>query len=117
GKGVSQSPTEVFDPDLIDGIELGLSSDTLMADQISELHAYTYLSNSDAHSLGKIAREYQEIAMKEPSFEEFYLALHQVNGRKITRNFGMNPQLGKYHTTVCDHCLEKLSPGRERCPV
>lgn len=117
GKGVRKSLKEVFDPDLIDGIELGLSSDTLMADQIAELHAYTYLSNSDAHSLGKIAREYQEIAMEEPSFEEFYLALHQVKGRKITRNFGMKPQLGKYYTTVCDHCFEPLSPDEKQCPV
>src|SRR5699024_200947 len=33
GKGVKRSLTEVFDRDLIDGIELGLSSDTQMADQ------------------------------------------------------------------------------------
>src|SRR5699024_1954170 len=71
GKGVHRSLREVLDPDLIDGIELGLSSDTTMADQISELHAFTFLSNSDAHSLPKIAREYQEITMKDPSFKEF----------------------------------------------
>lgn len=53
GKGVRRSLTEVFDPDLIDGIELGLSSDTAMADQISELHRFTFVSNSDAHSLPK----------------------------------------------------------------
>lgn len=64
GKGVSHSLREVFDPDLIDGIELGLSSDTDMADQIEELHQYTFVTNSDAHSLAKIAREYQEIFMK-----------------------------------------------------
>src|SRR5690625_2656483 len=51
GKGVTTSLTEVFDPDLIDGIELGLSSDTKMADQIKELHQYTFLTNSDSHSL------------------------------------------------------------------
>lgn len=117
GKGVRESLQEVFDPDLIDGIELGLSSDTIMADQIEELHAYTFVSNSDAHSLAKIAREYQEIAMVEPSFQEFYWALHQVNGRKITRNFGMNPQLGKYHTTVCNNCLEPLTPEIKQCPI
>lgn len=115
GKGVRKSLREVFDPDLIDGIELGLSSDTDMADQIEELHAYTFVSNSDAHSLAKIAREYQEILMKEPSFQEFYWALHHINGRKITRNFGMNPQLGKYHTTVCNNCLEPLTPETTQC--
>jgi len=115
GKGVKSSLKEVLDPDLIDGIELGLSSDTNMADQIKELHDYTFLSNSDAHSLPKIAREYQEILMEEPSFEEFYYALHEVKGRKIQRNFGMNPQLGKYHTTVCADCMEVLSPADEKC--
>lgn len=116
GKGVRQSLTEVFDPDLIDGIELGLSSDTMMADQINELHSYTFLTNSDAHSLPKIAREYQAIEMKEPSFKEFNWALHQVKGRKIKQNFGMNPQLGKYYTTVCDTCLSSLEVEVKKCP-
>src|SRR5699024_1931300 len=115
GKGVKRSLTEVFDRDLIDGIELGLSSDTQMADQISELHAYTFLTNSDAHSLGKMAREYQEIRMKEPSFKEFYWALHLRNGRKITKNFAMNPKLGKYHTTVCNHLINPLPADAANC--
>lgn len=117
GKGVHHSLAEVFDPDLIDGIELGLSSDTMMADEISELHRYTFLSNSDAHSLAKIAREYQEVVMEEPSFTEFYYALHQVKGRKIKRNFGMSPQLGKYYTTVCNNCFQSLEPNVHRCPA
>ncbi|MEN2766117.1 endonuclease Q family protein [Ornithinibacillus xuwenensis] len=115
GKGVHQSLTEVFDGDLIDGIELGLSSDTLMADQISELHAYTYVTNSDAHSLAKIGREYQEILMEEPSFKEFNYALHNIDGRKIVRNYGMNPQLGKYHRTVCDNCSAYMNPASTEC--
>ena len=75
GRGVHYSLTEVFNPEWIDGIELGLSSDTYMADGITELHSYTFLSNSDAHSLGKIAREYQIIAMNEPTFTELRKAL------------------------------------------
>ncbi|MFB4166391.1 endonuclease Q family protein [Virgibacillus sp. JSM 102003] len=115
GKGVQKSLKEVFDPDLIDGIELGLSSDTAMADQIQELHDYTFLTNSDAHSLAKIAREYQEIYMEEPSFQEFNWALHNVQDRRIKQNFGMNPHLGKYYTTVCSQCLEPLTPEAEHC--
>ena len=46
-----------------------------MADGIVELHSYSFLSNSDAHSLGKIAREYQAIEMKEPTFSELEKAL------------------------------------------
>src|SRR5690606_38431458 len=116
GKGVNQSLTEVFDPDLIDGSELGLSSDTYMADHIEELHSYTFVTNSDAHSLPKIAREYQEIVMENATFKEFYWALHEVNGRKIQRNFGMNPRLGKYHMTVCNNCFTELTPNSTICP-
>lgn len=115
GKGVERSLREVLDPDLIDAIELGLSSDTTMADQISELHNFTFVSNSDAHSLPKIAREYQEIIMEEPSFEEFNRALHNIDGRRIKRNFGMNPHLGKYYTTVCSQCLEPLAADTVKC--
>ncbi|GAA0443901.1 TIGR00375 family protein [Lentibacillus halophilus] len=115
GKGVERSLTEVFDPDLLDAIELGLSSDTAMADQIAELHHFTFLSNSDAHSLPKIAREYQEVIMAEASFKEFSRALHHVDGRQVKRNFGMNPHLGKYYTTVCSQCLEPLAANASIC--
>src|SRR5690625_1882468 len=115
GKGVKRSLTEVFLPELIDGIELGLSADTEMADHIQELHHYTYISNSDAHSLRKIGREYQEVLLEQPSFKEFQLALKQTNGRKINRNFGLNPKLGKYYTTVCRQCLQPLNQRASKC--
>lgn len=115
GKGVKQSLAEVLDPDLIDGIELGLSSDTWMADKIEELHNYTFLSNSDAHSLGKIAREYQQIYVKDPSFKELVWALHNINDRKWLKNFGMNPKLGKYYSTVCQECLQLHPPTAKQC--
>lgn len=117
GKGVKKSLREVLDPDHIDAIELGLSSDTFMADQIKELHDYPFVTNSDAHSLGKIAREYQQVSMREPSFKEFKQAIHQTDGRKIVKNFGMNPKLGKYHTTVCSQCFEPLSRDAGQCPA
>ena len=116
GKGVKYSLTEVFDPEYIDGIELGLSSDTYMADGITELHSYTFLSNSDAHSLGKIAREYQIISMNEPTFSELKKALSQEDGRGIVANFGLDPLLGKYHQTVCEKCQEPFKPEEEICP-
>lgn len=115
GKGVVRSLTEVFDPDLIDAVELGLSSDTMMANGIAEIAGYTFLSNSDAHSLPKIAREYQEIKMQEPSFKEFNWALQNIEERGIARNFGMNPMLGKYYHTVCKECLLPVVKG-ESCP-
>src|SRR5690625_7998154 len=57
GKGVRSSLQEILDPDLIDGVELGLSADTEMADQIDELHDYTFLENSEVHSHPILARE------------------------------------------------------------
>ncbi|MFC3038989.1 endonuclease Q family protein [Virgibacillus xinjiangensis] len=116
GKGVIRSLDEVLDPDLIDAIELGLSSDTYMAYAISELHPYSFVSNSDAHSLGKIAREYQKLRMAEPSFKEFSWSLHQIEERAIVENYGMNPKLGKYHTTVCSNCFENLPAQASTCP-
>lgn len=114
GNGVKSSMREVLDPDLVDAVELGLSSDTMMADSIQELHGFSYMTNSDAHSLPKIAREYQEFLLEDANFNEIMLALHRVDGRRITRNFGMNPLLGKYHTTVCTACLHPWKTGT-RC--
>lgn len=115
GKGVNRTLTEVFDPELIDGVELGLSSDTLMADGLEELHQYTYLTNSDAHSLAKIAREYQVIQMEEPTFAELEKALKRVDGRGIVANYGLDPMLGKYHKTVCIECMETIDPETRVC--
>jgi uncharacterized protein (TIGR00375 family) len=115
GKGVEKTLTEVFYPQLIDGIELGLSSNTKMADQLGELHEYAFLSNSDAHSLGKIAREYQIIEMKKPTFSDLEAALKGLNGRKIVANYGLDPQLGKYHKTVCSVCSELLDNSQTTC--
>ncbi|AGT32636.1 hypothetical protein M493_11940 [Geobacillus genomosp. 3] len=116
GKGVERSLTEVFDPDRIDAVELGLSADTAMADQIAELHRYPYLTNSDAHSLRKIAREYEQVRLAAPTFAELAKAFRGEDGRAIAANYGLNPKLGKYHRTVCERCLTPVAPDAERCP-
>lgn len=115
GKGVHQSLGEVFEMKKIDGIEVGLSADISMADYIEELHPYPFMTNSDAHSLQKIGREYQEIRMNEPSFREFSLALRCQEQRKCVRHFGLNPKLGKYYHTVCLNCRDTLPAGSSNC--
>ncbi|WP_071460036.1 endonuclease Q family protein [Bacillus massilinigeriensis] len=115
GKGVKQSLSEVFDEKKIDAVELGLSADTEMADAIKELGEYTFLTNSDAHSLAKIAREYQAVFMEDTSFHEFSLVLRQEAGRKVAANYGLDPLLGKYHRTVCSNCLTPIPEGGEAC--
>lgn len=113
--------SEVFDLSGIAGIELGLSADSSMAGRISELDDYSFLTNSDAHSLGKIGREYNRIDMAEPSFAEFRRALEVRDGRRISANYGLNPRLGKYHRTYCGGCESILDEGSDihemkRCP-
>ena len=115
GKGVIQSLTEVFDPQLIDAIELGLSSDTTMVSGIRELGLYSFVTNSDAHSLGKMAREYQKIQLGAANFNELKKALHVQEGRMITSNYGLNPLLGKYHQTVCAKCGEQVEKEAVQC--
>ncbi|GER66088.1 hypothetical protein BpJC7_05800 [Weizmannia acidilactici] len=111
GKGVERSLEEVLDPDLIDAVELGLSSDTDMADRIGELHRYPFVTNSDAHSLAKIAREYQMVALESPSFNALLKAFRNEGGNRIIANYGLNPKLGKYYTTTCAKCRQPVSSG------
>ncbi len=111
GKGVKHSLSEVLEPKLIDAIELGLSSDTSMADRIKELHNYTFITNSDAHSLAKIAREYQVMRLEAPTFLALQKALHHQDGNEMIANYGLNPQLGKYFKTTCAKCQTQYDEG------
>ena len=99
-------------------VELGLSSDTYLADMISELEDKTFVTNSDAHSLPKIAREYNKMLVKDISFKEIVYALKNEGGRKIICNYGLDPKLGKYHRTFCDNCNQVIETKEpvETCP-
>ena len=99
-------------------IELGLSSDTYLADEISELETRTFVTNSDAHSLPKIAREYNKMLLDGISFKEVLKALKNEDGRKILANYGLDPKLGKYHRTFCEKCGKTIEgkPPVTRCP-
>ncbi|MCC3143782.1 endonuclease Q family protein [Halanaerobium sp. Z-7514] len=102
-----QSYTELFSTaewEEIPAVELGLSADTKMADLLPELQAKSFLSNSDAHSLPKIAREYNIFQMEELNYKEFIKVLKREEGRKISKNYGLNPELGKYHRSFCEKC-------------
>ncbi len=100
-------------------IELGLSSDTYLADTISELETRSFLTNSDAHSLPKIAREYNKMQVEDISFKEIVKAIKNEDGRKIISNYGLDPKLGKYHRTYCDDCEKSIETNQpvETCPM
>ena len=105
--------------DKIFAIELGLSSDTYLADTISELENKTFVTNSDAHSLPKIAREYNKMKVEDISFKEIVKALKNEDGRGIIANYGLDPKLGKYHRTYCDDCEKTIDTKEpvEVCPM
>ncbi len=103
----------------VPAVELGLSSDTELADLLPELAAFSYVSNSDAHSLGRIGREYNLLHVAAPTFDELVLALREQQGRRIAANFGLEPRLGKYHRTYCMTCGCRVDsdPPALSCPV
>ncbi len=91
----------------ITAVELGLSADQQMALQIPELEQRLFLANSDAHSLDKIGREYNEVMMETPCFEDLVSLLTGRRG-KIIANYGLDPQLGKYHRSYCNKCKQSM---------
>ncbi|HWR61481.1 MAG TPA: endonuclease Q family protein [Clostridia bacterium] len=113
---------EIFDGHSFSGIpcvELGLSADAAMADMLGELSDKTFISNSDAHSLMKMGREYNVFRMAEPSFKELLLALENKAGRTVLANYGLDPRLGKYHRSFCITCGRIIDgePPVLSCPV
>ena len=98
-------------------VELGLSADSEMASRLSDLDGVAFVTNSDAHSAAKIAREYNQIEAPDLSFKGLLSALKGENGR-IVANYGLDPRLGKYHKTRCDRCTQEIPLNKERtCPA
>lgn len=114
-------------------MNFGLSADTEYADRIRELADKKFLTNSDAHSLPKIAREYNTFEMENISFESFKKVLgyedeiqndnkeaksNSKNRNKtlnyIVCNNGMYSRLGKYNKTYCDmcECVSEIEDGK-----
>lgn len=116
----ADSLSELFDESSVQeikAVELGLSSDSYYADYLTELSDLTFLTNSDAHSLPNIGREYNLLNIAKPSYKEFVLALRREKGRSVVRNYGLDPKLGKYHRTFCECCgaMEVLEPPILTC--
>ncbi len=96
--------------------EMGLSADRMMAGNIRELDNVLLFSNSDAHSLPKIGREYNALVLSEKSFTGLK-DLWQGKGQ-LAGNYGLPPQLGKYHRTYCLSCEQVVTeqPPQTSCP-
>lgn len=106
---------DMVDPDKVDALELGLSADTDMADCLSELADVTFMTNSDAHSLPKIAREYNALRAPQASFRAVRQALSRQEGCRVSANYGLMPALGKYHQTRCARCGAVWAPDTALC--
>lgn len=93
----------------VDFVELGLSADTDMADKVGELKDFTFLSNSDAHSPWphRLGREFNQIELKDISFSSIK---HAIKHSDIKANYGLFPNLGKYHMTACTKCFKLIDP-------
>ena len=94
--------------DKIFAVELGLSADTYIADELRELANKNFITNSDAHSLPKIAREYNKLLVENISFKEIMKAIKMEDGRKILANYGLDPKLGKYNRSFCEDCNSSI---------
>lgn len=103
----------------IHALETGLSSDPPMNWQFSALDAYRLVSNSDAHSPAKLARE-ANILETERSYPAIARALNEGEGFRGTLEFF--PEEGKYHYDGHRNCGVCLKPGdtvkaQGICPV
>jgi DNA helicase II / ATP-dependent DNA helicase PcrA len=100
-------------------VETGLSSDPAMNWRVSSLDRYRLVSNSDAHSPGKLGREATRFSC-EPDFFAMRRALETGHGYEGTVEFF--PEEGKYHLDGHRACGVRLDPtetiaNEGRCPV
>lgn len=105
----------------IHAIETGLSSDPAMNRRLSALDNITLVSNSDAHSPRKIARE-ANIFNTEMSYKGIKDAIAEGNKNKFPATIEFFPEEGKYHLDGHRKCQTRLSPQETKknnnlCPV
>lgn len=113
---------ECFEDDVkyIFALETGLSSDPAMNWRLSSLDRFTLVSNSDAHSLDKIAREANIFDLDTPDYYKIKEAIKTKKGFLGTIEF--YPEEGKYHLDGHRDCKVCLKPSESRkinniCPV
>jgi len=108
-------------------IETGLSSDPLMNWRLSNLDKVYLVSNSDAHSLEKIAREANVFELEKLDYFEILGALkdrsfRNQNKSRLIETLEFYPEEGKYHFDGHRLCNISFSPKETKahngiCPV
>jgi len=102
-------------------VETGLSSDPSMNWRVSDLDGRVLISNSDAHSPAKIARE-ANLFDCELSYSAMHQALATGDPKRFLGTVEFYPEEGKYHFDGHRKCGVCLSPEDTRklggrCPV
>jgi uncharacterized protein (TIGR00375 family) len=102
-------------------LETGLSSDPKMNWRVSWLDRFVLLSNSDAHSPMKIARE-ANVFDTECSYKGIVDAIKKKDPKKILKTIEFFPEEGKYHFDGHRQCGVLFHPRETRnhggiCPV
>ena len=105
--------------DHIFAVETGLSSDPPMNWRLSMLDRYRPVSNSDAHSPGKLGREATTF---DCALDYFALRKALETGQGFVGTVEFFPEEGKYHLDGHRKCGVKFSPRKTlaqggRCPV
>ena len=94
-------------------IETGLSSDPLMNWRLSQLDGITLISNSDAHSPGKLGRE-ANVLNGDLSFAGIKTAFTSCDPDLFLGTIEFFPEEGKYHYDGHRNCQVRLSPEEAR---
>ncbi|MBI5624583.1 MAG: DNA helicase UvrD [Elusimicrobia bacterium] len=91
-------------------IETGLSSDPPMNWRVSGLDRLTLISNSDAHSPGKLGRE-SNVFDCALSYPAILAALRRQGGGRLAKTLEFFPEEGKYHADGHRDCGVCWSPA------
>ena len=94
-------------------IETGLSSDPQMNRRLSSLDRITLISNSDAHSPKKLARE-ANIFDTSLSYNGICAAIREGDRKKFIGTIEFFPEEGKYHYDGHRLCKQRLTPSETR---
>jgi len=105
----------------IRAVETGLSSDPAMNWRLSALDSVALISNSDAHSPRKLARE-ANVLECELSYSGVLDALTSHDPARFLSTIEFFPEEGKYHLDGHRQCKMRFSPSETRqvkniCPV
>ena len=90
-------------------LETGLSSDPPMNWRVSNLDRYTLVSNSDAHSPQKLAREATLFDI-EPGYDALFAALRSGDPASFLGTVEFFPEEGKYHADGHRKCGVRWDP-------